>query len=304
MSLKVSVIIPTHNRANLLKKAIESVFKQTYKNFEVIVVDDGSTDNTKEICSKLSFEHLRCVCQENSGGAAKPKNRGIKMAQGEYIAILDDDDEWLPEKLEKQVKFLENHPEIDIVGCNYLINGTKEYKIPEYKNVLKRILATDDMGPGSIMMYRRKVFDKPARNASRHSDAGGVGGFDENLRSGQDKEMRIRLADKGYKFDFVREPLVIYRTGHNNISSSFLDISEREKDWNYLYNKYKKYYDQDPQLYRDKLRYDGTRYMLLGDSKKARKCFLKSKNYSFFLISFFGKSFYKALTKIKLWLNW
>ena len=281
----ISVIIPTYNRAKLLQRAMKSVLNQTFQDFELIVVDVGSTDNTKKVVSE--YEEVKYVYQENSGGAAKPKNTGIKIAQGEYIAILDDDDEWLPTKLEKQVKFLEENPEIDVVGCNYLINGGKEYKIPNYKDVLKRILVTDDMGPGSIMMYRKKVFDE-------------VGGFDENLKSGQDKEMRIRLASKGYKFRFIRKPLVVYNTGHNNISTD-LDINKREKDWEYIYNKYKKYYSKE--LYLKKLRYDGTRYMMLGLPKRARKCFLRSNNYSLFLISFLGASFYRFLTKVKLWLK-
>lgn len=251
----------------------------------MIVVDDGSTDDTKKIAE--SFDKVKYIYQDNSGGAARPKNAGIKLAQGEYIAILDDDDEWLPEKLEKQVAYLDKNKDIDVVGCNYLIDGKKEYQIPKYKDVLKRILVTDDMGPGSIMMYRKKVFDELEL-------------FDENLKSGQDKEMRIKLASQGYKFGFVREPLVIYHTNHKNISVS-LDINEREKDWNYLYNKYKKYYTKE--LYKEKLRYDGTRYMLLGYPKKARKCFLRAKKYCLYFLSLFGVNFYQFLTKIKLWLK-
>jgi len=287
--MKVSVVIPTYNRAEFLKRAIESVFKQTFQDFELIIVDDGSTDKTKEVVNSFWSDKIKYIYQENSGGAARPKNTGIKVATGEYIAILDDDDEWLPEKLEKQVRFLDEHPEIDIVGCNYLINGKKEYRIPEYKDVLKRILETDDMGTGSIMVYRRKVFDN-------------VGLFDENLRSSQDKEMRIRLAQE-HRFGFVREPLAIYYTGHDNISSLGLSTEEREKDWEYLYNKYKKYYDKDRVLYKKKLRYDGTRYMLLGEMAKARKCFWSSKNYFLFFISLFGVSFYKRLAKTKLWIK-
>ena len=293
--IKVSVIIPTYNRANLLKRAIRSVLAQTYRNFELIVVDDGSTDNTKQICSNIRFEHIKCVREEsNFGGAARPKNTGIKISQGEYIAILDDDDQWLPKKLEEQIKFLEKYPDVAIVGCNFLINEKKEYKIPHYKNVFKRMLVTDDMGPGSTMMYKREVFDK-------------VGLFDENLKSGQDKEMRIRLSLK-FKFGFIRKPLVIYYIGHDSLSSK-LNISRMEKDWEYIYNKYKKYYTKS--LYGNKLRYDGTRYMMLGFPKKARKSFIYSiknnplniKSYLYFFISLFKKRFYQGLTKIKLWLK-
>lgn len=283
--IKVSVIISTYNRARLLKRAIESVLNQTFQDFELIVVDDGSIDSTKKVVT--GYKEVKYVYQENSGGAAKPKNTGIKMAQGRYIAILDDDDEWLPSKLEKQVRFLEEHSEIDVVGCNILINGKTKYKIPKYKNLFERMLVTDDMGTGSALVYKKEIFD-------------GVGGFDENLKSGQDKEMRIRLA-REYKFGFVDGYLVNYYLGHDNISSSGLNIEKREKDWEYIYNKYKKYYTN--KLYKEKLRYDGTRYMLLGLPQKARKCFWQSKNYLYFFISLFGVSFYKMLAKIKLWLK-
>lgn len=283
--MKITVIIPTYNRAKLLKRAIESVFNQTFKDFELIVVDDGSTDNTKEVVSE--YKEVKYVYQENSGGAARPKNTGIKMAQGEYVAILDSDDEWLPTKLEKQVKFLEEHPEIDVVGCNILINGKTKYRIPKYQNLFERMLVTDDMGTGSAIVYRKEVFNK-------------VGLFDENLKSGQDKEMRIRLAQE-CKFGFVDEYLVNYYLGHDNISSSGLDIEKRERDWEYIFSKYKKYYTD--KLLNEKLRYDGTRYMLLGIPRKARNCFWESKTYFYFFVSLFGVSFYRMLAKIKLWLK-
>lgn len=295
--MKVSIIIPTYNRAGSLKGAIKSVLNQTFQDFELIIVDDGSSDNTKKVVESFQSDKIKYIYQENSGGAAGPKNTGIKESQGEYIAILDSDDQWLPEKLEKQIIFFEENPEISVVGCNFLINGKREYKIPEYKSLFKRMLVTDDMGPGSIMVYKREVFDR-------------VGLFDEKLKSSQDKEMRIRLA-REYKFGFVREPLVSYHIGHDNISSLGLSIEKREKDWEYIFNKYKKYYQEDKKLYSDKLRYDGTRYMLLGLANKARKSFLLSikknpfnfKSFLYLFLSLFGFSCYDKLTKIKLWLK-
>ncbi|OGZ18365.1 MAG: hypothetical protein A2V72_01170 [Candidatus Nealsonbacteria bacterium RBG_13_37_56] len=292
---KVSVIIPTYNRAQFLRRAIKSVLNQTFQDFELIVVDDGSTDDTRKVVE--FFPGIKYIYQNNSGGAGRPKNTGIKTAKGEYIAILDDDDEWFTTKLEKQVQFLEQNPAIDIVGCNYLINGKKEYKIPKQKDIFKEILIADNIGPGSIMVYRKEVFDR-------------VGLFDENLRSSQDKEMRIRLAQK-YKFGFIEEPLVNYYIGHDNISLAGLSVKEREKDWQYIFEKYKNYYLADKKLYSDKLRYDGTRYMLLGLSAKARKSFLSSikknplniKSFFYLFLSLSGTSFYKRLAKIKLWIK-
>src|SRR4030065_2324353 len=97
---QVSVIIPTYNRANFLKKAIKSVLHQTFKDFELIVVDDGSSDNTKEIVSRFIKDgaKIKYIYQKNSGGTSNPRNVGIAHASGYYLAFLDSDDQWLPEK--------------------------------------------------------------------------------------------------------------------------------------------------------------------------------------------------------------
>jgi len=138
--MKVSVIIPTYNREQLLKRAIQSVLNQTFRDFEIIVVDDGSTDNTKEIIDSFTSDKIKYIYESNSGGAARPKNTGIKNAQGKYIAVLDSDDEWLPQKLEKQIELLEifQDPKLGAVGCDVFVfeNGYKtEYKIPKHKNI-------------------------------------------------------------------------------------------------------------------------------------------------------------------------
>src|SRR3989344_2456358 len=105
----ISIIIPTYNRAKLLRRAIESVLKQTFQDFELLVVDDGSTDNTNEVVMEYASKDKRVfyISQENSGGASRPKNTGIKTARGEYIAILDSDDEWMQNKLEVQLRHFE-----------------------------------------------------------------------------------------------------------------------------------------------------------------------------------------------------
>ena len=109
MNPKVSVIIPTYNRANLLARAIKSVLNQTFQDFELIVVDDGSTDNTRKVVEEFQKKdsRIKYIFQENSGGPAKPINTGIKNSKGEYITILEDDDEFLPQKLQKQVELFE-----------------------------------------------------------------------------------------------------------------------------------------------------------------------------------------------------
>lgn len=103
---EVSIIIPTYNRASSLKRTLISIINQTYTDYEVIIVSNGSTDNTKDIVDQFQDERLKYIFQKGSGSPASPRNTGIKSSKGDYIAFCDDDDLWLPEKLEKQIAFL------------------------------------------------------------------------------------------------------------------------------------------------------------------------------------------------------
>ena len=104
----VSVVLTTYNRADLISETIESILSQTFRNFELIVVDDGSTDNTEEVVRSYNDERVHYIKTDNWGGPAKPRNIGIKKAKGEYIAFCDDDDLWLPNKLEVQLKHFDS----------------------------------------------------------------------------------------------------------------------------------------------------------------------------------------------------
>ncbi len=296
--MKISIIIPTYNRSELLVRAVESVLNQTFEDFELIIVDDGSTDNTRDLVQEFikKDSRIKYIYQENSGGAAKPKNVGIKSSQGDYIAILDSDDEWLPQKLKKQLDVFEksDNSNLSFVTCNALVVGGKnieKYNITKPKNPQREILTRDYLGSGSGMIYKREVFDT-------------VGGFDESLKSGQDWEMRIRLLEK-YDFEIVDDYLIKYYLHKNNISKTLGE--KRKNDLEYIFNKYIHYYKNDKDLLSKKLRYDGTRQMIEGDTKGARKSFLKSlkenpKNYivySYIILSFFGKNFYYKMAKIK-----
>src|SRR4030042_587586 len=110
---KVSVIITTYNRVHFVCEAIDSVLNQTFKDFEIIVVDDGSTDNTKEALKRYS-KNIFYIYQSNKG-RSQARNTGLKVAKGDYIAFLDDDDIWVPHKLEKQVAFMDSNPNIGLV---------------------------------------------------------------------------------------------------------------------------------------------------------------------------------------------
>lgn len=202
--IMVSVIIPTYNRSNLIRDALFSVINQTYKNLEIIVVDDCSTDDTEDVVSDFIKNDVRISylkTDKNSGGPALPKNIGIKNSSGKYIAVLDSDDEWMLDKLERQLELFTE--KIKVVGCGYLQNGINH--IISSKNI-KRVLIKDFLGPGSCMMYDRKIF-------------GDVGMFDEKLKSGQDWDMRIRILESGKSFAFVKAPLVKYEINSDSVSA-------------------------------------------------------------------------------------
>jgi glycosyltransferase involved in cell wall biosynthesis len=199
---EVSVIIPTYNYSRYLGEAIQSVLDQTLQDFEIIVVDDGSTDNTREIVQSYG-EKIKYFYQSQQG-PAKARNRAILESHGKFIAFLDSDDVWLPTKLEKQVALFKSNPKIGmVVTDNYLFDEKGVYK--DYVNK-KGYLLTGDVvynifiNSGVVtptVMVRREVFDK-------------VGLFEENLQIAEDDNMWIRIAVE-YDVDIVDESLAKIR---------------------------------------------------------------------------------------------
>lgn len=297
---EVSVIIPTYNRANLLIRAINSVLKQSLQDFELIVVDDGSTDNTKEIVENFQKKESRIIYlknTQNSGGAAAPKNLGIKNACGKYIATLDSDDVWLTTKLKKQVAVFEasDDSKMVLVTCDYFLVGEKSKNrifIPKYTDILLQILTRDYLGTGSCVMYKREVFNS-------------IGNFDENLKSCQDWDMRIRIFKK-YNVVIIKEPLVEYYVHDSNISIH-LSLEKREDDIRCLLSKHKSLYTKYPKADALQKRYIGTWYVMNGNIKKAINNFWLSihKNpfapmtYVLLVVSLFGSNVYKFVNRVK-----
>lgn len=201
----VSVIIPTYNRAHLLGRAIRSVLNQTYQDFELIIVDDGSSDNTDEVVKSFNDVRVRYIKHKKNRGGAAARNTGIKAARGKYIAFQDSDDEWLPEKLEKQMKvFLDAPPEVGVVYTDMQrINEdgrTTYWYSPEVISnelVNPKTLNYQVMGLGiQTAVIRKNCFDK-------------VGIFDERFPRFIDLELFIRLS-KIYRFYHIKEALVKY----------------------------------------------------------------------------------------------
>lgn len=209
MNSSVSVIIPNYNRQDLIIEAMDSVKSQTHRPIELIVVDDGSSDNSvkiiKEWMNENRMDEFSCqlICQENKGGNAA-RNSGILIAQAEYIAFLDSDDLWHRNKLEKQLKVLSSAERIGAVYCGLqhieAENGKVIEKVDrEYiqGDIYSRMLIKDETAPTSTYMIKKVVFDE-------------VGMFDLELEARQDWDMWIRVASK-YQITAVPEVLVDYR---------------------------------------------------------------------------------------------
>lgn len=216
MRPKVSVVIPTYERSNFLRLTLESIAAQTFKNFEVIVVDDGSpNDEAEKTCAEFSFcKYLKI---ENSGGPARPRNRGIDMAKGKYIAFVDDDDLWMPEKLAKQVEILDNHLDYG------LVHGYCEC-IDEHGNPIGKFVGK----PGTPDVKHGDCFFKMIGNWTvmmptpliRVEIVKESKGFNEHVAPAiEDVEFFTRLSLLT-KFWFIDEPLVWYRTHQGNISGN------------------------------------------------------------------------------------
>jgi len=204
----VSIIIPTYNRSNLLSKAISSVINQTYKMWELIIVDDGSYDNTKEVVQEFIRKDARIkyFYQENKGQASA-LNRGLEESSGYFIAFLDDDDEWFPNKLEKQIELLKINPNLSMVYSDALICGgkldgllssqiSKKYQGCVYKYLLKENFIT-----ASTVLIKKDVLLK-------------VGFFDDKnfyikKTQTQDYDLWLRIA-RYYQIGYIPEPLVKY----------------------------------------------------------------------------------------------
>lgn len=212
LDVEVSVIIPTYNRRELVQRAIASVLSQTRPVEEIIVVDDGSDDGTGEALAQAFGDRVRCVRQANAGVSAA-RNHGLRLARGRFIALLDSDDEWLPEKTQRQVAWLDAHPGFGMVLCDVMRMDAqhrefdrfrRREQLPEDGRVLKWVLLNPALAPASMMM-RREVYES-------------VGGFDESLPTGEDLDYHLRIAAR-WPIGVVDEPLVRAMRGHDGLSS-------------------------------------------------------------------------------------
>ena len=217
---EVSVVIPAYNSARFIGEALQSVFDQTFKDYEIIVVDDGSTDSTKQVIDRYGNK-IRYVFQQQ-GGQAKARNRGIRDSLGRFIAFLDADDVWLPLKLEKQVCMFHRCSELAMVFTeNSIFNesGVCRTSLGKGEKLMKGDVAKNIFLHSGVLtstvMVRSEVFDK-------------IGLFEEELRLAEDDNMWIRIAANS-EVALINEPLVGYRIHPDEITSDRMRLMKSIK---------------------------------------------------------------------------
>lgn len=261
----VSVIIPTYNRAHLLGRAIHSVLAQSLADFELIVVDDASEDRTNAVVEGYRDHRIRYLRHTENRGASAARNTGINAAQGEYICLLDSDDEWLETKLEEQMAMFEAVPTrvgVIYAGFSLIWSETGEVvsrRLPSARgNVFPRLLEGNILGSPTPMI-RRRAFNE-------------VGGFDEQLPSCQDWDMWIRLS-KLYQFDYVPQILASVHVHEGQISTDLRSkIQGRQK----LLAKYRDSLSKYPSILGSHFRDIGRLHHLDGDVAQGRKYLLQA----------------------------
>ncbi|MFA5000607.1 MAG: glycosyltransferase family 2 protein [Candidatus Paceibacterota bacterium] len=211
--IKVSVNIITYNRANFIAQTIESVLAQSFTHWEIIIVDDGSTDQTEEIVKKyLTDARIRYFKNERNLGICASRNRALQESRGKYVAILDSDDIWnSPDKLKKQIDFLDDHPNYVAVGTGVIVidqnnQERKRYLNPEQDGQIRvQILAKNPFAHSSIL-YRRDI-------------ARSVNGYHPNLNGIEDYDLWLKLGQKGKLHNLPSYDLN-YRQHGSNISNT------------------------------------------------------------------------------------
>lgn len=210
----VSVVIPTYNRSQSVQKAIRSVLDQTYPIHEVIIADDCSQDNTEEVVNKIQDTRIRYYRLPENRGAGGARNFGVEKAESDVIAFHDSDDEWVENKIEKQLEYWRSHPECGLIYSAYEIKLPSGdcYTIPpkgEWGNlsgdIYSRILLQNTIGAPTVLMNKR-VFQE-------------VGGFDESMRSLEDWDFALKVAKK-YPIGFVPEVLLKVAGSEGGVSSN------------------------------------------------------------------------------------
>jgi glycosyltransferase involved in cell wall biosynthesis len=278
MTPRVSVLIPSYNHAPYLPAALQSVFDQTYRDYEIVVVDDGSTDGSVEILQGYG-DRIRLFMQANRG-TYPTLNRCIAESQGAYLAILNSDDLWAPTKLEKQVALLEAHPEVGLVHTggyfidaqgNILPGNPLGFEWPRTPtgNIIEALVRCNKIIASSVLV-RRECFER-------------LGGFREDLFGSGDWEMWFRIALE-WDIGYIDEPLTMYRVHGANASFQHRRVYEDDVKvrTETIHANESRLWQRatDARAMRLALAHSyaclGTEYALLGDRARARRAYLRS----------------------------
>ena len=252
----ISCVISTYKREpEILKRAISSAQMQTYPDLEIIVVNDAPEEKELEarihaMINDLHDDRMQYVLHDRNRGACAARNTGAALAKGEFLAFLDDDDEWLPEKLEEQMKLMED-PEVGFVTCDsYMVYQTGEKKyvrrtLPsKYSTALEAELEGNYLGGVSFPLIRASSFFQ-------------VGQFDIEMMSQQDTDLYIRLL-KVSSVAICQKPLLKYYLTTTSITAS---VTAKEQGFRRLLEKYREDYERHPEIYRQKLLWIGRQFM-------------------------------------------
>ena len=287
----VSVVIPTKDRYDLVKGSIENVRQQSYSNLEIVIVEDGSKSGISDYISNLNDNRIKYFRQDDCKGLAVARNVGVNIAKGKLVAFLDDDDEWLDTKLEKQVPLLQRLPSsYGMVYCwmDYYSNGNLIY---EHHPILRglvflKVLETQRLGGCPTLLVRKEVFEK-------------IGLFNESLTRGNDGDF-IRRVCRRYEVDLVPEVLVKVHVDHGKKRISENDkvgllnhiISQKHK-----LKLFKREFENFP-LIRNRILNDiGESYYQIGKKGLALQYYIRSGAISLLkipLFKFFKKIFYSV----------
>jgi glycosyltransferase involved in cell wall biosynthesis len=242
---RVSVIIPVYKVEKFVAATIKSVLAQTYKNFELLIIDDGSPDRSVEICQQFTDPRIKIIRQENRGVAAA-RNIGIRQAQGEYIALLDADDLWLPEKLEKHVEHLENSPDVGVSFSRsaFIDSAGKPlgiYQMSKLKDITPLdILCRTPIGNGSVAVIRRELLEA-IRFQENHDGVMEDCYFnnDRQLHPSEDVECWLRMAVlTNWQIEGLAEALTLYRVNPEGHSAQLL---KKLNSWETMLSKVRAY---------------------------------------------------------------
>lgn len=204
MSLLVSVILPVHNRERFVAVAVQSILDQTYPYFELIIIDDASTDSTLNIIEKFEDKRIKFLRNEKNLGVSASRNKGVKEANGDFIAFMDSDDISVPDRLQKQLKLFTEKPEIDICGSwVQFLNSDKIIRHKEeHEEIFTQLLLNCSVSIGVVMFKRKRIKDVL---------------LNEQLKFGEDYELWSKVGWKTKMYN-IQEPLLLYRSHEGQIS--------------------------------------------------------------------------------------